>query len=160
MTTGSTWGQRGKSAEVRFAEKHTVGLGCWLWKSAIGSRGYGVFYLSKYRPAVFAHRYALEKKLGRPIGDGLMAMHSCDNPACVNPAHLSEGTNSANMLDASRKGRIACGERNGGGGKLTTEQASAIKRALRGGKHLAEKYGVSYGTVKAIRRGQIWKSAP
>lgn len=161
VTTWNTSGQRQKSAEQRFSEKHTKGESCWLWQSAFSTRGYGVFYLSKDRPVVLAHRLALEKKLGRPIGQGMMAMHSCDNPACVNPDHLSEGSNSDNMMDASRKGRIARGERNGGGGKLTADQARAIyeSKGVVGCVITARQYGVSSQTVKAIRSGKIWQSA-
>lgn len=42
-------------------------------------------------------------------------MHSCDNPPCVNPSHLSVGTSSDNHLDAAAKGRIP--------GNRTTDRA-------------------------------------
>lgn len=151
--------QRGKSAGQRFKEKTRHAGECIEWTSALGSRGYGVFYVSKERPAVFAHRYALEQKLGRPIADGLFAMHSCDNPKCVNPDHLSEGSNSENQMDASRKGRNARGERNGGGGKLTEAQVLEIlrNRGVTSGPEEARRHSVSRHVVNAIRRRQLWR---
>jgi hypothetical protein len=37
-----------------------------------------------------ANRFALERKLGRPIAPGFQARHLCHNPSCVNPQHLAE----------------------------------------------------------------------
>ena len=159
MTKINTHLQRGKSAEQRFAEKHGCGEGCWLWTSAKNPKGYGVFYVSKERPCENAHRFALELKLGRPLADGATVMHSCDNPSCVNPSHLSEGTPLLNMIDAKEKGRLAIGERNGGGGKLTLQQAKEIFKDPEGCTRLARRYAVSSQTIKAIRRGRIWKEA-
>jgi hypothetical protein len=50
-------------------------------------------------------RLVLEQKLGRPIRKGFNALHSCDNPPCINPEHLREGTDSENIKEAWDKGR-------------------------------------------------------
>lgn len=106
-----------------------------------------------------AHRFAYELAHGEIPEPGLVVMHSCDNPKCVNPAHLSVGTIQDNALDASAKNRIAHGERNGGGGKLTESQVAEIKATAGkvGCTVAAKQYGVSSQTIKAIRRGRIWK---
>lgn len=97
-----------KTAEERFSDKidKTLGIGphgeCWLWRSAVGRGGYGTFWYE--RAAHYAHRFAYELANGL-IPDGLDILHSCDNPMCVNPAHLSPGTHKQNMADMAAKGR-------------------------------------------------------
>lgn len=49
-----------------------------------------------------ANRLVLESVLGRPLRPGMMACHT-DNPRCIRPAHLYEGTASQNMRDAMRR---------------------------------------------------------
>lgn len=160
MTRINTQGQRIKSVEQRFKEKRSESDGCWEWTSAIGSRGYGIFWAGSLRKSVMAHRYALEMELGHPVPDRMVVMHSCDNPKCVNPAHLSIGTELDNSKDAARKGRLATGERNGGGGKLRVSDVEFIRSSvgLISGAELARRMSVSRYLVNAIRSGQIWKS--
>jgi hypothetical protein len=80
---------------------------CWLWLGAAVPEGYGRFCVSG-RPLIPAHRFAYSLATGTPLDAmiGLEVLHSCDNPPCVNPAHLSLGTRQDNMQDASRKGRL------------------------------------------------------
>jgi hypothetical protein len=81
---------------------------CWPWlgvrmpQTATGSDDYGRFALAGRR--VPAHRFAYEVAVG-PIPEGLRVLHSCDNPPCCNPAHLSLGTDLDNMRDKIAKGR-------------------------------------------------------
>lgn len=53
-----------------------------------------------------AHIVAWEHFNGRSVPDGLAVMHSCDNPRCCNPEHLSVGTHRDNVLDSVAKGRF------------------------------------------------------
>lgn len=93
-------------AEREFWSKVQKTDTCWLWTGVIGAHGYGVFGGKKTRGR--AHRLMWERVNG-PIPDGLNVCHRCDNPPCVNPAHLFLGTVKDNAQDMMRKGRGACG---------------------------------------------------
>ena len=80
---------------------------CWEWSGErLTGRGYGRFniYPGGKRTSFLAHRYVLPL-IGRNIPEGHVVMHSCDNPPCVNPAHLSTGTQAENLRDMEAKGR-------------------------------------------------------
>jgi hypothetical protein len=61
---------------------------------SINGKGYG------------ATRLALERKLGRPIKPGLLALHTCDFRRCINPDHLYEGSYSDNSRDAYERNPV------------------------------------------------------
>lgn len=92
----------------RFWSKVRKSDGCWLWVGAINKHGYGNFSVlvgsSRRRKTVLAHRFSFEITNGA-VGAGRLVCHSCDNPICVNPAHLWEGSARENVLDMHRKRR-------------------------------------------------------
>lgn len=97
--------------EERFRQKIRVDddSGCHIWRGSRNVGGYG--RLTRDGAILSAHRVAWELANG-PIPDGKVVLHKCDNPLCVNPEHLSIGTQKENVLDAIAKGRHTTSRRN------------------------------------------------
>jgi hypothetical protein len=75
---------------------------CWNWTGWENGSGYGkIWHRGR---ALYAHRVSLELA-GIEIPTGSEVLHSCDNPRCVNPAHLRLGSHLDNMRDMASKGR-------------------------------------------------------
>ena len=131
--------------------------GCWEWTGSRHPRGHGQFGFGR---SVKAHRFIYEAQVG-PIPAGMVIMHTCDNPPCVNPAHLRAGTQADNVTDMVTKGRRAStqGQRNGRS-KLTPQIVAQIREIYAAGKatqlDLAAHYGVGGTTIWRIVHGQSW----
>ena len=85
----------------RFWEKVRKTENCWLWQGSVTSDGYGRFHMSGKTHS--AHRIAYMLRNGM-IEDDLHVLHKCDNPPCVNPAHLYLGDHYQNMQDKKMRG--------------------------------------------------------
>lgn len=102
------------------------------------------------------HRLALEEKLGRPIREGMYALHRCHNRWCINGDHLYEGDHQKNMEDMKRSGRSkTCGSPR----KLTADQVREVRARLRGGEtgsSLAKQFGVHKSQISRIKNGKSY----
>lgn len=132
---------------------------CWIWTGTLAPNGYGRFQIGgKGSPHVGAHRFAYELEHG-PIPEGLVVMHSCDNPACVNPAHLSVGTHKDNSQDMIRKGRhkrIAPKGTDNGKAKLDADMVRFIRQTKETNAELSRRLGLSPNTIRGVRIGRTW----
>ena len=76
---------------------------CWEYQGGKNNIGYGLIRDEKKMRT--AHRVSYEEHSQTKIPSHLVVMHSCDNPCCINPAHLSLGTRKDNTKDMMDKGR-------------------------------------------------------
>lgn len=137
---------------------------CWPWTAAVGSRGYGKFSWRVGRGVchtVNAHRLMLQMKEG-PFPAHLVVRHTCDNPICVNPAHLLLGTALDNAHDKVERQRQACGEENGRA-MIDESVVVEIRRRAAAGESicaLAQDIGLGESATLAAVRGLTWKHVP
>jgi hypothetical protein len=104
------------------------------------------------------HRWMFMMTNG-PIPKGIVIMHTCDNPACINPKHLEAGTQKDNMKDCEIKKRHSHGESHGMH-VITEEDAIKIKKYLSNGfshGNITALFGYSKHIVKDIQRNKTWK---
>lgn len=134
---------------------------CWEWTHDQNSNGYGRFSLKDR--SLSAHRVAFEI-FGAKIPADKVVCHTCDNRLCVNPAHLWLGTQSENLVDAARKGRMfqpdTRADKNGNT-KLTWDDVLNIRKQVSNGvrqNDVARAFGVSPSTVANIKNHQTWRA--
>jgi len=147
------------STEERFWEK-VIKLAdneCWEWQACEDKDGYGRFWYNNITGR--AHVYSYEKFNG-VLKDNENVFHHCDNPSCVNPAHLFSGPNRVNSADMVRKGRSAKGEHHGMS-KLTYKKVDEIHERWNNGETqtaIAKSMNVSQTTVGRVVLKQSWNS--
>jgi hypothetical protein len=139
--------------------KLETGLCCWEWKECL-DKGYGYFHVNGKK--IRAHRFSFQLHHNRLIKEGMVIMHVvCDNPKCVNPNHLSEGTQQDNMTDMVNKGRAYQpeGEKHHKC-KLTDAKVLEIRDRYAKGDITQKQLGIDYGirntTISQIVRYETW----
>lgn len=137
---------------------------CWQWLASCDRRPgaeYGKAYM-RFKDG--GHRQLQAHRVSHAIfnGDvptGKLVMHSCDNKKCVNPRHLSIGTDLANSRDASVKGLMHPGVRTFGA-VLNDEIVSEIRRRAAVGERkndIARSIGHHRRTVADVVNNRTWR---
>lgn len=135
---------------------------CWIYKGKKDIYGYGKFILNIIydNKAAIASRVSWVIHFGG-IPEGMLVLHHCDNPSCVNPKHLFLGTNKDNARDKIIKGRCNCvyGE-NHWFAKLKELDVIDIKTKYKNKEatqaELARLYHVKPVTINHIICGRSW----
>lgn len=78
---------------------------CIVFTGNLGTGGYGYIRSGKGRLA--AHRLAYQLANPLTFKHHLMVLHHCDNPKCINPKHLYQGTALSNAIDRQEHGDLA-----------------------------------------------------
>jgi len=127
---------------------------CWEWQGAT-SDGYG--YIRRDGKNRLAHRESYRIENGDVPDD--MVLHHCDNPSCVNPAHLYSGDAKDNAQDRVNRGRSAPREETRQS-KLSEEQVARIKWRLENTNdtqdEIAKEYDVEQAAISYISTGKRW----
>lgn len=96
-------GPRPIPARERFWPKVTMTVGgCWVWRAALNTQGYGSFFAGPDRGVVGAHCFAYELMIG-PVPPGLELDHLCRNRRCVCPLHMDPVTHDENVQRADNR---------------------------------------------------------
>lgn len=137
--------------------------GCVEWQNKPNASGYGTMKPFGRKSFALAHRVSYTVNVGA-FPDELKVLHRCDNPKCVNHAHLFLGTQVDNIADMVAKGRNknARGERCHFS-KLTAEDVIAIRKSYADGeetKTLRKRYGLTSPGLRFIIIGQSWSHIP
>jgi hypothetical protein len=146
----------------RFEKYYTPTEGCWIWFGAKNRKGYGQLGITvgSKKTTARAHRIAYEKYIGS-IPKGVLVLHKCDVPACVNPEHLFLGTDKDNAIDrnAKKRNRSNKGENNHTC-KTSIHTVTTIKQMLKAGfsrKELVEFFHKTKNIVDCIATGKSWQ---
>lgn len=145
---------------------------CWNWTGSTNESGYGQVFDNDAGRSVLAHRASYQAFIGAiPDLDGYhgaCVCHRCDNPRCINPAHLFIGTHRDNMSDMAEKGRHRNSQKNAAYNHEDHPMAKLspdVVRRLRSRRHsadeitnLAVQFWVSKTTLRDAASGKTWRN--
>lgn len=133
--------------------------GCIIWTGARNKAGYGHMKLGNDYMDTHKLSYILNNNVEFSDLEGLVVMHSCDNPSCINPAHLSAKTQKDNLADSKSKDRFQLGEKHYNS-KLTEVDVIKIKNFLKEDKLTCRQIGrifrVHRITIYNIKTNRTW----
>lgn len=142
---------------VIYNEDNTVNLdACWILNTGM-VKGYPTFWYNGRNHV--GSRFVYECYNG-PIKKDMVICHSCDNPRCVNPNHLWEGTINQNNLDRDIKNRNAKGSTIATS-KLTEKDIFIIltgihNNTFKNTSEILEKFNISLVQLHRILNGSSW----
>lgn len=135
---------------------------CWPWTASTNGMGYGMIWSPEFGRKILAHRYSYMQHFGALPASALV-LHSCDNPACVNPAHLRIGNHKQNVADMdARKRRVSNtpkGEANCNA-KMTADAVIKLRQRYVAGDALSDlvrDFGCTETSLKDYTTGRSWK---
>lgn len=142
---------KGKGPGLLWLKAHVAHVGeeCLIWPNSTNHQGYG--QVGFYGKVVKAHRLMCILAHGDPPTPGHHAAHSCGNGhgGCVHPKHLSWKTPTQNRLEARR-----CPA---GRHRIKPEIVQQIRDSPKSYLEIADEFGVYFGTVGKIKRGELYK---
>lgn len=152
-------------------DKRTRKIGgrhCRFWQRRVMDGGYG--------ETRFEGHFWLAHRLSYTVfADAVLenqVNHQCDNRACVEPAHLRQGTQYSNIRECIDRSRVSKGQEHSavcrspkgtdhGCVKMTEAQVRSIRREYAEGgitqKDLGAKYNISQPQVSSIVIRKTWK---
>lgn len=143
-----------------FARCKTDEDGCIIWQGSINSDGYANVKIDMKTYKV--HRWVAGLVYGQRDSNQVV-MHSCDKPACVNPDHLSYGTQQDNIADMISKGRGFVPINKGDSHSqaiLTSDKVRQIRNLLETTNlkqhEIGKIFGVGQVTISDIKHGRRW----
>lgn len=144
--------KQGEAYAFLVAHVSYKGAECVNWPFAL-NQGYGVVGVGKRTSN--AHRVMCKLAHGEAPFKRADAAHECNNRSCINPNHLRWDTRAGNLADMIAAGTAPRGE-NHGLALLTEDQVKQIWKDTRPSVEIANDYGTSDGTIRAIRQGRSW----
>jgi len=156
---GNATSSRGDWAD-RFLQHVDDSGECWIWTGAL-NRGYG--WMGIEGTQMQTHRISYLLHYG-DLPSGTVICHHCDNPPCVNPAHLYAGSRASNVADMVTRGRLINlrGEEHGKA-RLTADQVRSIRSSYADGSatqvELSATYGINQSHISRIIRRKAWNHA-
>jgi len=146
-----------ESALERFSARINFTASCHWWEAQTDDDGYGIFPVNGGKERAHRVAYYIEHGQLPPV-----VRHTCDNPSCVNPAHLEGGTQQDNIRDRQARDRQAKGHENGRS-KLDEETVYRCRKRCQEGasyRQLGRELEVDWTTVRAAVRGETWSHVP
>lgn len=135
---------------------------CQEWPFGRDEKGYAVRGGHGNQSHYVTH--AILERAGLPRPAAANALHSCDNPPCVNRFHLRWGTQAENIADMfGRVRNVSLRGDEHPQSRLTADDVRKIRGAHADGETqvaLAERFGVTFQNIHRIVRRKTWRHLP